>query len=214
MRSTWLLWLYHGIGLPANVGLKKIFKLVGEGRLKLGWNDTIMIKDLQQDTCTEAVRAMQARAARFQPETIKQQATQPSKSTSPVAINPPPNTREDYNKVVDGKPCYRWNWGKDWGFQGSHGSAPDNLLHVCAWCAYKFKRQLVHKEQDCLKKCRFLDKKASASTTTTASVSVSHFIDQLDDKCIPPAYSDIIIIIRFVQLMLYLIFQYVTLVHL
>ena len=50
---------------------------------------------------------------------------------------------EDYIKDSDGKPCYAWNWGKDCGFQASHGTALDNLLHMCAWCAYKFKCQLA-----------------------------------------------------------------------
>ena len=41
---------------------EKVFKLVGDGRLKLGWNDTTVIKNLQQDICTEAVHALQARS--------------------------------------------------------------------------------------------------------------------------------------------------------
>ena len=81
------------------------------------------------------------------------------------------NAREDYNKETDGKPCYPWNWGKDFGFQRSHGTHPDLHLHVCAWCAYRFKRQLNHKEQDCMKKKRFLEKKASGDSTPTNTVS-------------------------------------------
>ena len=68
--------------------------------------------------------------------------------------------------------CYPWNWGKDCGFQGSHSSSSDALLHICACCAYKFRRQLKHKEEDYMKKNRFIDKKA-ASDTSTNTVSVS-----------------------------------------
>ena len=78
------------------------------------------------------------------------------------------NSREDYNKETDGRPCYPWNWGKDCGFPGSHGTLPDMFLHICAWCAYKCKRHLLHKEQDCLKKCRFLDKKALGDSASPA----------------------------------------------
>ena len=92
-------------------------------------------------------------------------------SSSTQTFNTPISYGEDYSKDSDGKPCYAWNWGKDCGFQVSHETAPDNLLHICAWCAYKFKHQLLHKEQDCLKKHCFLDKKTSASTAATNAVS-------------------------------------------
>ena len=144
---------------------------MGVERLSLGWNDTVLVKNLQQDVCTEAVRALQARSVYHQHETTKQQTLQASTTTT-KAINPPINYREDYNKDSDSKPCYAWNWGKDCWFQASHGNAPDNMLHVCAWYVYKFKCQLAYKEQDCLKKRRFLDKKTSASTTATNTMSL------------------------------------------
>ena len=147
------------------------------------------MKDLQQDTCTEAVRALQAKAVSTQQDYPKQQSVQRSTVSASTPINTPINSREDFNKEVDGKPCYLWNWGKDCGFQGSHGFPPDNLLHIWAWCAYKFKRQLLHKEQDCLRKRCFLNKKASASSNNNSTVSLKQSIDQPNDNVIPPQSS-------------------------
>ena len=45
-------------------------------------------------------------------------------------------------------------------------------MHICAWCGYKFRRALPHREQDCLKKRTFLDKKAVADANN-ANTNVS-----------------------------------------
>ena len=87
---------------------------MGEGRLRYGWKDTT-IKDLQQDICTEAVRALQAWAALQQHDAIKQQSAQASQPNKAHVINFPFNYREDYNKDSDGKPCYSWNWERSVG---------------------------------------------------------------------------------------------------
>ena len=61
--------------------------------------------------------------------------------------------------------------GKDGGFQASHGTLPKRYLHICAWCAYCFKRVLAHREQDCLKKCKFIEWKPAQDAHTTPAVS-------------------------------------------
>ena len=108
----------------------------------------------------------------------------PSVATVTSASTTPVNSREDYNKETDGKPCYPWNWGKECGFSASHGASAEHYLHICAWCAYKFRRQLNHREQYCLKKRRFLDKKAageSAVNTPTVSEVVSYVVSNVVD---------------------------------
>ena len=57
--------------------------------------------------------------------------------------------------------------GEKTGFQGLHNSLPDLYRHICAWCAYQFKRHLLHKEQDCLKKRRYLDKAVADTAPAT-----------------------------------------------
>ena len=154
---------------------EKIFQMVADGRLREGWLDMAPIKDVQRDVCTDAVRAQQARSAQYTPQDLHRAQPSSAQAVSAPSVSAPLNQREDYNKDTDGKPCYPWNWGKECGFQGSHGSSSDALLHICAWCAYKFRRQLKHKEQDCMKKRRFIDKKAASDTSANA-VSVSQAI--------------------------------------
>ena len=85
----------------------------------------------------------------------------------------PFSPKEDYNKDVDGKACFPWNWGHVCGFAASHGLLPDGYAHVCAWCAYRFHHLLPHKEQDCLKKKKYLDKKTASETQSAPPVSVT-----------------------------------------
>ena len=57
---------------------EKTFKLIGEGRVRDCWNNHIVIKDIQQDVCTEAVQVLQARAAPAQQSEFLRQQTSTS----------------------------------------------------------------------------------------------------------------------------------------
>ena len=108
-------------------------------RLKGGWQDMAAIKDVQdmaaikdvqRDVCTDRVHAMQARPQPyhvFDSTHPHPQQTVPSSTSTSTPIN----SREDYNKETDVKPCYPWNWGKDWGFSASHGASAELYLHIC-----------------------------------------------------------------------------------
>lgn len=58
------------------------------------------------------------------------------------------------------------------GFSTSHSTLPERFLHICTWCVYKFRRSLPHKEQNCIKKQKYLDKNAAA-VASSANTSVS-----------------------------------------
>ena len=139
---------------------EQVFKMIGDGRLPLGWDDPAAIKDLPRDICTSSSRPrpyfhnhQHTQQTTYQYSAAQQAASSPASTP----VNPPPSStvRVDYNKDTDGRPCHQWNWGRDCGFTSSHGDLPARFLHNCAWCAYRFKKLHVQREQDCLKKRGF-----------------------------------------------------------
>ena len=136
---------------------EKVYQMVADGRLKDRWQDMAAIKDVQRDVCTDAVRAMQSHPQPYHVVDSARSLQSSSPATVTSASTTPVNSREDYNKETNGKPCYPSNRGKDCGFLASHGASTEHYLHICAWCAYKFRRQLNHHEQDCLKMKCFLN---------------------------------------------------------
>ena len=75
------------------------------------------------------------------------------------------DSRAQFDKEKDGRPCYPWNWGRDCGFSTTHGALPDLKAHICAYCAYKTKKILEHREKDCVNKMRAAER-AQANTST------------------------------------------------
>ena len=60
-----------------------------------------------------------------------------------------------------------------WCFTRSNSVLPDRYAHVCAWCVYQFNHSLPHKERDCLKKKKYLDKKTTSKTQSAPPESVA-----------------------------------------
>ena len=151
---------------------ERVFQMINDSRLPLGWGDRAAIKDVQRDICAAGTRANQhiKQLHSNRPDFQRSQSTYvPSSSSNMSASQQPVSTvvnsnKEEYNKETDGKPCFKWNWGNSCGYAGSHGELPDKHVHICAWCAYRFRRVLFHKEQDCNKKRRFLDTRLEASS--------------------------------------------------
>ena len=63
----------------------------------------------------------------------------------------------------------KWNWGDVCGHTVSHGVLPNRCIHLSAWCILKYHRIFQYREKDCLKKHKFLDHKAAASSGPAAS---------------------------------------------
>lgn len=137
---------------------EKTFAMIGDGRLPGGWDDMQAVKEIQRDVCMVGNRvdaASQRRSYTGQRATSTQFTTQ---------SNTTQDTKTEYNRETDGKPCHPWNWGNECGFTASHGQHPDRKPHICAWCANKYHRTNVHQEKACINKKRFQEKKATTPT--------------------------------------------------
>ena len=152
---------------------EKVFDMIDDGRLPHAWADHYAVKDIQRDAYAVGNRVSQNKYQR--PAAIgNRQLPAPAASTtqtnnqSGTGASTNTDTRQEFNRDTDGKPCHPWNWGNDCGFSATHGEGADRKVHVCAWCANKYRRANVHKEKDCLNKKRYLDKKA-AQTSDSAS---------------------------------------------
>ena len=120
---------------------ERIFDMIDDGRLKMGWSDLYAIKDVQRDVCAVATRLA----------VIK-------KYTAKSDFSDNSSYRSVYSKEADGVPCPEWNEGKQCGFPVSHGHLPDRFAHVCNWCATRYKRANGHREIECNNKRRTLSR--------------------------------------------------------
>ena len=149
---------------------EKVFDMIDDGRLPHAWADHYAVKDVQRDAYAVGNRLHVNKYQRTVTHGARQTAVTTTATTynnSQTNTNSNTDSRQDFNRDTDGKPCSPWNWGNDCGYTASHGEAPDRKVHVCAWCANKYRRANVHKEKECLNKKRFLDKKAAQSADTS-----------------------------------------------
>ena len=130
----------------------QLFQQVSDGSLRHGWLDSIHLTQLRPSLPTSDLR----------PAALPSASSAPSHATI--------NIREKYNRETDGKACIYGTWGMDCGFLASHGTLPVCYLHIFAWCVHCFKRGLVHREQDCLKKHTAL----ACGRTTRALIWLLH----------------------------------------
>ena len=136
-----------------------VFVMIHDGRLPEGWTDMAALKDIQRDVIAVGKRGLFMRDG-FAPKAElnkKQSYTTPAVSTrtEPIQRQQTGETgRVTYEKEKDGKPCYPWNWGRECGFQASHGAEPDLKPHICAYCAYRTHKVLAHREMECINKQR------------------------------------------------------------
>ena len=145
---------------------EKVFNMFDDGRLPRGWSDKQAIKDVQRDACLVGATAYNKQHTTRHDTYRYTQSKQEDSNVAPRGdTSQPAFKRADFNTESDGRPCSQWNWGRDCGFSASHGSMPDRMVHVCAWCANKYKKANVHKEQDCNNKKRQIERKAAASTS-------------------------------------------------
>ena len=148
---------------------EKVFDMIDDGRLPHAWSDHYAVKDIQRDAYAVGNRITVTKYHRPTAHNPRQTAAPTPVTTYNTAqtnYTATTENRQDFNRDTDGKPCTPWNWGSDCGFSTSHGEASDRKVHVCAWCANKYRRANVHKEKDCLNKKRFLDKKAAQAADT------------------------------------------------
>ena len=143
--------------------------MIDDGRLPHAWADHYAVKDIQRDAYAVGNRVSLNKyqrpsnnGNRLAAAPAAETAHNSNQSSSGASINS--EVRQEFNRDTDGKPCHPWNWGNDCGFNATHGEGADRKVHVCAWCANKYRRANVHKEKDCLNKKRFLDKKAAQNT--------------------------------------------------
>ena len=81
-----------------------VFAMVADGRLRRGWLDEAAIKDVQREICSDTLILAQQWPAYTLPDTRP--------LTSAYYTNPPPSFQCDkYNREVEGKACFNWNWG-------------------------------------------------------------------------------------------------------
>lgn len=133
---------------------ERIFKLLAEGRLKGGWSNEVYIKDLQRDYIALGQRNTGEKYGRN--EYFR-------KGKGEDNIDNGYHVGRTYEKEKDGKPCYAWNWGRDCGNKsGPHGVGEERSLHICAWCAYRYRAMNNHAEKDCNNKRRYVDRRGEA----------------------------------------------------
>ena len=141
---------------------ERVFRNIAEGIFTAGWEDPLIIKDLQRDVCAVTRRPsfFESRQDTFRKQFSQSSSASTNTTQESSGSNQP---HKDYDKARDGKPCYSWNWGRDCGFTASHGTAPELSPHICAWCAYRYHRWNPHTEKDCNNKKRFVEKKSAES---------------------------------------------------
>lgn len=136
-----------------------VFNMVHDGSLPERWNDTVALKEVQRDVISVGKRvSFTKEGTTVKPDVYKKPVaslpTTAFKVETPVRADGTDSQRVQFDRERDGKPCYPWNWGKDCGFEASHGSPPDAKPHICAYCAYRTRKVLHHREQDCINKQR------------------------------------------------------------
>ena len=137
---------------------EKVFDMIDDGRLPHAWADHYAVKDIQRDAYAVGNRVNQQKRSNNNTRSAQSNSTN-SYNNSHATSSGSHDSRQDFNRETDGKPCNPWNWGNDCGNSASHGEGQERKVHVCAWCANKYRRANVHKEKDCLNKKRYLDKK-------------------------------------------------------
>ena len=138
-----------------------VFIMLNDGSLVDGWSDMEPIRDVQREITESGKRASYTREEVVnKTESYKKNITKPFPYTTTTSYAH--TDKQTYDKEKDGKPCFSWNWGKECGFAGSHGENEEARPHICAFCAYKAKRVLFHREKDCINKIRAANYKNSA----------------------------------------------------
>ena len=139
-----------------------VFVKIHDGTLANGWEDQAALKELQGDITAVGKRTFQSRdAPAGRNEAYKMATSLGTVSTNRATQD---SSRLSYERDTDGKPCYAWNWGRDCGFQATHGSHPDLKPHICAFCAYRTRKVLTHREMDCVNKQRAAHRAQNSTT--------------------------------------------------
>ena len=144
---------------------EKVFDMIDDGRLPHAWADHYAVKDIQRDAYAVGNRVTQQKRANNNTRNTQASSTT-GYNNSHATSSGSHDSRQDFSRETDGKPCNPWNWGNDCGHSASHGDGQERKAHVCAWCANNYRRANVHKEKDCLNKKRYLDKKNTQATDT------------------------------------------------
>ena len=136
-----------------------VFALIHDGTLPEGWNDVAALKELQRDITTVGKRLAYVRDAPATKTEVARKVSYTAPATQARAEPLQRQTSADPNRVLydkekDGKPCYPWNWGRECGFNTSHGPENDLKPHICAYCAYRTHKVLGHREMECINKQR------------------------------------------------------------
>ena len=135
--------------------------MIDDGRFPHGWSDKYAIKDMQRDAFVVGMRAATHSQHRSYNVNTKAAMSRPVHSNAATGTSPNMNdTRPDYNRDADGKPCHPWNWGNNCGFPSNHGENVDKKQQMCAWCTNKYHYMTFHREKDCHNKRRFTEKKS------------------------------------------------------
>ena len=146
---------------------ESVFMMVNDGSLRRGWRESRAIRDLQKDITETGRKVVSYRDQQKQEVVKKYSYTKPDTTQAGDQMQRYIATdgRQQYEKEKDGKPCYPWNWGRECGFTGLHGSFPEVKPHICAYCAYKTKKVLDHREKDCVNKMRAVERAQTGTTS-------------------------------------------------
>ena len=138
-----------------------VFIMLNDGSLVDGWTDMEPIRDIQREITESGGRAGFTREEVLsKTDKYKKAANKASSYTSTGSYASV--EKQTYVKEKDGKPCFHWNWGRECGFSASHGENEEARPHICAFCAYKSKRVLFHREKDCINKIRSANYKSTS----------------------------------------------------